>query len=190
MDPSARKWKRSFMTVERNRRKQKSRLEADMFEMELKHTHKKREINELREQIARDQRMIKGQHAVIQRLQKLLHDHAIPEPICTQVASFKTCRAGDHEICPLSLQPINASAPPYDANHPSIDIEPLKPHHQCVELMCGHRFNGLWLLFHFVARSTFRCPLCRRGHEDFKFQLEQLPKGLVERVVEFMGKKA
>jgi hypothetical protein len=189
MNPDARKWKRHFMNAERNRRKQKRRLEADLFEVSLKNIRSNRELKELREQIARDQRMIKGQHKVIQHLKKLLQDNSIPEPACTQVASFKTCRAGDNEICPLSLQPINASAPPYNVNYPSIDIEPLKPHHKCAELMCGHRFNGLWLLFHFVARSTFRCPICRSGHEDFKFQMEQLPNGLVDRVRELMGKK-
>jgi hypothetical protein len=185
----ARKWRRHFMNAERERRKQKRRAEAELFEKELEGICLKREIRLLKAQQSRDRHMIVGQHGVIQRLHKLLREHGIPEPVSTQVGSFKTCRARDDEICPLSLQPINSSDPPYDNDNSIIDVEPRKPHHKCAELLCGHRFNALWLLFHFVARSTFRCPVCRSGHEDFHFQMEQLPKGLVDKVKDVMNRR-
>ena len=186
MSTPARKWKRHFMAAEHARRKLKRRSEAEIFEKELEGIRLMREVRMLKAQHARDKHMVQGQYRVIRRLQKLLRDNGIPAPVGTQVASFKTCRAQDSEICPLSLQPINSSAPPYDAKHPAIVVEPCKPHHKCAELACGHRFNALWLLFHFVARGTFRCPICRCGYEDFHFQLEQLPEGLVDRVKEAM----
>ena len=189
MHPDARKWKRHFMSSEHNKRKQKRIASSELFEMEIKLINSKREIQTLKEQVQRSQGTVKGQHKVIVHLQQLLQDHSIPQPAFTQVASFKTCRADEDEMCPLSLQSINASLPPYDATLPLIDLDPRKPHHKCAELMCGHRFNGLWLLFHFVARSTARCPICRRGHEDFNFQLEQLPSGLIDRVRDLMGHK-
>ncbi len=184
---SPRKWKRLFMNAEHERRKLKRRAEAELFEKEIEGIRLMRELRVMKAQHARDRHMIMGQHRVIQRLHKLLSDNGIPEPMGTQVASFKTCKAYDGEICPLSLQPINSSDPPYDAKHPEIVVEPRKPHHKCAELACGHRFNALWLLFHFVARRTFRCPICRRGYEDFHFQMEQLPRGLLDRVKEAMA---
>ena len=185
----ARKWKRSFMSAERERRQMKRVMEARMFELEISEMGSRQEARLLREQIKRDKFTIKGQHGIIRRLQRLLKDNGIAEPFDTQVISFKTCKANDNEICPLSLQPINSSVPPYDAKHPAIDIEPHKPNNKCVELECGHRFNGVWLLFHFVAQSTSRCPLCRSGHEDFHFEMRQMPAGLVDRVKEIMAKK-
>ena len=185
----ARKWKRSFMAAEHDRRALKRRMEADMFEVELQKIRYRREIGALRAQHLQDRRAIQSQVRIINRLQKTLKDNEIASPSGTQVASFKTCRADDDEICPLSLQPINTSHPPYDSKHPVIHVEPNKPHHKCAELQCGHRFNALWLLFHFVSRKTFRCPICRSGHEDFRFQLDLLPKGLVDRVKEVVGCK-
>jgi hypothetical protein len=185
----ARKWKRSFMNAEHEHRRMRRKMEVEMFDLEISEMGSRQEIRLLREQIKRDKFTIKGQHGIIRRLQKLLRDKGIAEPFDTQVISFKTCKANDNEICPLSLQPINFSAPPYDAKHPSIVIDLHKPNNKCVELECGHRFNGLWLLFHFVARSTSRCPLCRSGHEDFQFEMRQMPAGLVDRVREIMEKK-
>ena len=186
------KWKRLFMHAEHERRKLKRKSDADLFEKDIEGICNMREIHLLTEQRARDKKMITGQHRVIQRLHDLLKENGIPEPVGTQVASFKTCRAtSDDEICPLSLQPINSSTPPYDhLKHPQkITVDPRKPHHKCAELGCGHRFNSLWLLFHFVSQRTFRCPICRRGYEDFHFQMEQLPAGLVDMVKDAAGVK-
>jgi hypothetical protein len=184
------KWKRLFMHAEHERRKLKRKLDADLFEKDIEGICNMREIRLMKEQRARDKNMISGQHRVIQRLHDLLKENGIPEPVGTQVASFKTCRASDDEICPLSLQLINSSTPPYDhMKHPPITVDPRKPHHKCAELGCGHRFNSLWLLFHFVSQRTFRCPICRRGYEDFHFQMEQLPAGLVDMVKDAAGVK-
>ena len=170
------------MNTCREHRTMKRRWEADMFEMQLEAVRSKREISTLKFQIKRDLCTIQGQRRIISNMQKALSDNSIAEPTDTQIASFRTCRADDGEVCPLSLQPINASPPPYDPKYPAIDVEPRKPHHKCAELQCGHRFNALWLLFHFVGQNTFRCPICRVGPADFRFELEQLPKGLVERI--------
>ena len=184
-----RAWKRSFMTAEHESRKMKQKMQAEIHEIEMENFDFKQEIEALKAHLSRSQRIIHGQHRVIQRLQKVLKDHGIPEPKDTHVGSLKTCRAEDEEICPLSLHPINASPPPYDQKYPEIAIEPYKPHHKCAELMCGHRYNALWLLFYFIGRNTFRCPICRYGHEEFKFETGQLPEELVDRVKEAMLNK-
>ena len=183
----ARKWKRSFMTAEHDRRALKRKTDTAIFELQLQEICHRREISLLKAQHQQDRKALQNQMRIINQLQKTLKDHQIAEPSGTQVASFKTCRADDTEICPLSLMPVNASPPPYDPKHPTIHVEPRKPHHKCAELHCGHRFNALWLLFHFVSRRTFRCPICRSGHEDFQFHLDLLPRGLVERVKDVMG---
>jgi hypothetical protein len=182
----ARKWKRQFMNTERERRKLKKKMEHDMFEMELDSIRSQREMKSLKAQISRNQHTIRGQSKVIQRLQKALRDNGVPEPSGTQVGYLKTCRATDDEICPLSLCPINNSPPPFNTHNTDINIEPHKPHLKCGELYCGNRFNGLWLLFYFISRKTFRCPICRCGHEDFRFGMNQLPKELVSMVQEAM----
>ncbi len=176
------RWKRAFMSSEREGRITKRKLEDELIQLGMETMRYIQEIKDLEFQTKRDLCTIQGQRRVIHNLQKALSDNAITEPPGTHIASFKTCRAADMEVCPLSLHPINQSPPPYDSEHPEIDVEPRKPHHKCAELQCGHRFNSLWLLFHFVAQNTFRCPICRVGPADFKFEIEQLPKGLVERV--------
>ena len=177
-----RKWKRAFMGCERERRRMKRDLEATIFEMDVEAVRSDIEIQDLKFQIKRDLCTIQGQRRIISDLQKLLRDHAIDEPSGTRIASFKTCRASEDEECPLSLHPINASPPPYDPKHATIDVEPRKPHHKCAELHCGHRFNSLWLLYHFVSQNTFCCPICRVGPNDFRFERDQLPEGLIERI--------
>ena len=184
-----RKWKRSFMNAEHRSRAMKRKLEARMFEMELKEIRSRREIKQLKSRLSNRQNVIQNQFGVIERLQKALKDNNIPQPTGTQIASFKMCNADDDEVCPLSLQYINDSLPPYDSKYPEIVIEAHKPHHKCAELICGHRFNALWLLFHFVARSTFSCPMCRQGHKHFTFEVGMLPSGLLERINEMMEKK-
>ena len=184
-----RKWKRSFMNAEHRSRAMKRKLEARMFEMELDEIRSRQEIRQLKSRLSNKQEILQNQFGVIERLQKALKDNNIPQPPGTQIASFKVCKADDDEVCPLSLQYINDSLPPYDPKYPDIVVEPHKPHHKCAELICGHRFNALWLLFHFVARSTFRCPMCRHGHKHFKFEVGMLPSGLLERINEMMGKK-
>lgn len=186
MRDKTRAWKRSFMNAEHKSRKMQRDMQTEIKEIEMENYDHKQEIEGLKAHVSRSHRIIQSQHRVIQLLQKALKDNAIPEPIDTQVGSLKTCRASDDELCPLSLFPINASPPPYDQKYPEIIIEPRKPHHKCAELMCGHRFNALWLLFYFVGRSTFRCPICRYGHEEFKFETEQLPRELVDRVKDAM----
>jgi hypothetical protein len=182
MDTRPNKWKRAFMSAERERRKLERIVDVELFDLELDAKLFKKEIRVLEFQTKRDKCTIQGQRQIISTLQKALRDNAITEPPGTHIASFKTCRAADEEICPLSLHPINKSPPPYDSSHAEIDIEPRKPHHKCAELHCGHRFNSLWLLYHFVDKNTFRCPVCRTGPVDFRFELEQLPMGLVERI--------
>jgi hypothetical protein len=186
---TTRTWKRSFMTAEHESRKMKRGMQAEIHEIEMENYDHKQEIETLKAHLSRNQRTIQSQHRVIQRLQKTLKDNAIPEPIDAHVGSLKTCRASDDELCPLSLHPINASPLPYDKKYPEILIEPHKPNNKCAELMCGHRYNVLWLLFYFVGRSTFRCPICRYGHEEFKFEAEQLPGELIDRVKQAMKMK-
>lgn len=185
----ARKWKRLFMQAEHERRQLKRKFETRMFDKDIEGIRFLREIRILKKKCARDRHMITEQRKVIQRLHERLKENGIPEPEGTQVASIKTCRASRNEICPLSLQPINSSDLPYDAKHPEVIVDPCKPHHKCAELACGHRFNALWLLVHFVSRRTFRCPICRQGHADFNFRPEHLPDGLIDRVKEMTCKE-
>lgn len=186
---NARKWKRCFMSSEHEMRAMKRQLEEEMFEMELQDIRSKRNLRLLKIQMKRDLSTIQAQRCIIGRLQKTLKDNEIAEPSGTKIASFKTCIAENDEVCPLSLQPINSSLPPYDPKFADISVEPRKPHHKCAELQCGHRFNALWLLFHFVAQSTFRCPICRSGTVNFPFDLDQLPKGLIDRIKEASNKR-
>ena len=84
-------------------------------------------------------------------------------PVQYSIASMHVCTAVDDlEECPLSLSPINDSPPPLDRCR-LVALDPLNPHYRCAELACGHRFNAVWLMCHFVRNRTFRCPVCRKG---------------------------
>jgi hypothetical protein len=172
-----------------SRRGTKRKLEETelIFDLSVETVRCHKAIKELESKIDRDRFTIQGQRRIIDSLKQVLLDHGISNPPGSTIASFKTCRAEDDEVCPLSLHPINHSPTPYNPIHAAIDIEPRKPHHKCAQLQCGHRFNALWLLFHFVAQHTFRCPVCRTGPTDFHFELEQLPTGLLDRIREMRG---
>jgi rubredoxin len=98
------------------------------------------------------------------------------------MASLTNCKARDHEICPLSLAPINQSPLPLGDNISPCDLvlNPMKPDHKCAQLACGHRFNAIWLIYHFIEGNTFRCPVCRAGETNFRFQRNELPPAILK----------
>ena len=64
---------------------------------------------------------------------------------------------GGWEECPISQEPIA------DARLPSSDkvrVSHSNPELTGVELLCGHRFSAVFLLWHWV-RSLIICPMCR-----------------------------
>ncbi len=110
-------------------------------------------------------------------------------PIKRVMMSVSNCRASDDEICPLSHKPINRSPLPWTTEPlPCTHVlNPMKPERKCAELACGHRFNSMWLMGHFVRHSTFRCPVCQSGEENFRFQHRELPPGVL-RMIEAVKK--
>ena len=96
------------------------------------------------------------------------------------VMSMRLCRAeADDETCPLAMEPINTETLPFEGCCPLLD--PLKPDDKCAQLMCGHRFNAVWLMYHFVRNSTFRCPVCRQGRRRFTFEEGVVPECMVKK---------
>ena len=66
------------------------------------------------------------------------------------------------ETCPISMQPMAAN----DDATTTITTPMMvfgRPELCCIQLPCGHRFQGASLLLHF-ALHDMRCPLCRAGH--------------------------
>jgi hypothetical protein len=100
---------------------------------------------------------------------------------CPVVMSMRLCRAADdgEETCPLAMEPINTETLPFEGCCPLLD--PLKPDDKCAQLMCGHRFNAVWLMYHFVRNSTFRCPVCRQGRRRFTFEEGVVPECMVKK---------
>jgi len=167
------------MEAEHTRRKYVDRWEKDMKEFSSTIAECETTIATLKAELRHSRTMHSTHRKLIQQLQDTMALNGIP--IKHTMMSISNCRAEDDEICPLSLAPINKSPLPL-SNDPrpcTLVLNTMKPEHKCAELECGHRFNSLWLIYHFVECSTFRCPVCRAGQQDFRFQQKELPPGAV-----------
>lgn len=129
-------------------------------------------VDMLGAEIRRDKHVIRAQRKEIERLQNLLTANGIA--VTPTVVSFALCKAAnDQELCPLALLPINSCGPPFVGCCDVLD--PLHPAKRCAQLVCGHRFNAVWIMFHFVRNSTTRCPICRQGSRRFRFGPDSVP---------------
>ncbi len=169
------------MESEYTRRKHVVRLENDIAEFSKTIVDQEDTIRMLRDELRHRRIMHTTQRKIIEALQNTMVQNGLP--MKRTMASLSNCKAADDEICPLSLMPINQSLIPFCGDSADKDIlvvNPLKPEHKCAELACGHRFNSMWLIYHFVQNGTFRCPVCRAGPDEFRFQRDELPPSVVK----------
>ena len=124
----------------------------------------------LERELANANRRLRSQQLTISAQKNVLDAYKLPA-----YASFRLCKAKSHEICPLSTSQIRTSFLPYA---PATVYDPARPRHTCIELGCGHRFSAMWLVHHFVRRSTFQCPTCSVGPRRFRFRATDLPAHL------------
>ena len=174
------RWKRKYMEAEHMCRKYMSLWEKDVTEFSKTVFDCENTIQELRDELRHRKTMHSTQRKVIEALHETLLRHGIP--FKNTMASLSNCRADDDEICPLSLMPINKSSIPFcdEIADTSMVINPVKPEHKCAELVCGHRFNSMWLIYYLIERNTFRCPVCRAGQSEFRFQRHELPPTVIK----------
>ncbi len=134
-------------------------------------------IEFLQAELRRAQREIRANYHVIESMRATLVANNLP--VQHSIASMRVCMArDDEEACPLSLAPINSSPPPFEGCT-LVSLDSLRTDYRCAELLCGHRFNGVWLMHHFVRSRTFRCPVCRRGKRRFDFDTNLIPEQLL-----------
>ena len=186
-------WKRMYMSAEHERRKIICKWENDLKDFEQGMTEYEDTIRMLKQELMHTHAIQTAQRNVIEKLQSTLSKNGLP--VKSTIASLTNCIAKNHEICPLSLEPINKSPFPMgDATIPcDLVINPLRPDHKCAQLPCGHRFNSIWLIYHFIESNTFRCPICRAGESSFCFLRNELPpavRKLLEMVEEMKKNRA
>lgn len=127
-------------------------------------------------EIRRGRCTIRSQQKAIASMRNLLMANNIE--VTPTTMSFALCKAvDDQELCPLALLPINSCGPPFAECCQIID--PLSPTKKCAQLVCGHRFNAVWVMYHFVRNSTTRCPLCRKGDRQFRFGRDTVPECMI-----------
>jgi hypothetical protein len=184
MNPSTlsvkcRRWKRKYMESEHTRRDYINRWENDIKDNAETVAECEDIITALKAELKHTKKVNSTQRKMIHQMQDTMTLHGIP--IKRIMMSVSNCRAADDEICPLSLAPINKSPLPslVDGRPCTHVLNPMKPEHKCAELACGHRFNSMWLMNHFVEHKTFRCPVCNVGLDAFHFQEKELPPGVV-----------
>ena len=142
-------------------------------------TEQARQISDLRElvemlgaEIRRGRSIARSQQKTIESMRNALAANNIAVGPTTM--SFSMCAAkDDQEMCPLALLPINSCGLPFEGCCTALD--PLSPNKKCAQLVCGHRFNAVWVMFHFVRNNTTRCPLCRKGSRRFRFGRDTVP---------------
>ena len=165
------KWKRAFYESERKRRDEKRQWDEVMSVL----TYQREAIHLLETELKRARLEVRSLHRVTRTMHATLKEHNLQ---AHKVESVRICTAvDDMEMCPLSMAPINQSPAPFVGAQDAVDI--LKPNHKCAELGCGHRFNAVWLMRHFVSNRTFRCPVCRQGTRRFKFEATSIPRWLM-----------
>ena len=172
-------WRRLCTKAEDTNRKLVSEWENDIRTYAQRTAEYESAIETLKEELEHARAVQSTQRKLIEHMQNTLQDNGFT--VKRNIESMSSCRAGDHEICPLSLAPINTSPLPFsndDVPCPLV-INPIKPDHKCAELACGHRFNAMWLIYHFIEGSTFRCPVCRVGERHFSFKHDELPPAVL-----------
>ena len=188
-DCNCKRWRRKFMEAEHMRRKHIDEWENDIGDFSNTIADCQATIAILKSELKHARAVQSSQKKIIHRLQDAMASNGIP--FKQTMMSIINCRATNDEICPLSLAPINGSPLPLsNEERPcSLVLNPLKPEYKCAQLPCGHRFNSLWLIYHFVNSNTFRCPVCREGQQDFRFQLDELPPGVIRMLENVRGLK-
>ena len=156
-------WHRRFLNSEWSRRRQ-MRFNAGLLKK------MRAQIRVQEQKLRRARKTIRSQELAISAQKNLSRKFKLPT--CT---SFRLCKARRDELCPLSLAPIRSSTL---ACAPGVVYNPARPRHTCTELACGHRFSSMWIVYHFVTNSTFRCPVCANGPKHFRFILQDLPQHL------------
>lgn len=176
-------WKRKFMTSEHEKRK----LLLDWKRKEKEMLTKMSYLNETAEMLFSQVR--KSRHEVRSQMRAISHMKTVLEAnnlhVYPVVMSVRICPAEDNENCPLAMDAINTSTLPFVGCCPVMD--PLKPTHKCAQLACGHRFNAVWVMYHFVRNSTFRCPVCRKGKKFFSFDSAVVPECMVKAAAQSVG---
>ena len=174
MSPSCFRWRRMYLGAEHARRRQLFQFQNRERELLRTMGNLRETINMLHAEIRRSQGHVRSHKRAIDRMRAVLAENNLT-PALPATMSFKVCNARDEdEVCPLAMEPINRCAPPFDGC--CVALNPLKQGKRCAELiLCGHRFNGVWLMYHFVRNRTFRCPICRRGEAQFRFDPHVVP---------------
>jgi hypothetical protein len=83
---------------------------------------------------------------------------------------------GEGEECPISLEPIADARLQFGEN---ICVEASNHELTGVELLCGHRFSAVFLLWHWT-RSPMICPMCREKYSLGCGNVENTPPCTVE----------
>jgi hypothetical protein len=172
-------WKRKYMESEHEKRRLERAWKRKAFEMQKQISDLNETAEMLFAQVRKGRYELRSHMRAIQDMKAVLQANGIRMyPI---IMSLRLCMAEDHETCPLAMEPINTHALPFEGCCAVLD--PLKPDEKCAQLSCGHRFNAVWVLYHFVRNSTFRCPVCRKGRRHFSFDAGTVPECMVARAV-------
>lgn len=172
-------WKRKYMESEHEKRKLEMAWKRKAYEMQKQISDLNETAEMLFAQVRKGRRELKLHVRAIQQMKAVLQANDLKAyPI---VASLRLCMAEDDETCPLAMEPINACALPFAGCCAALD--PVKPDEKCAQLACGHRFNAVWVMYHFVRNSTFRCPVCRKGRRHFTFDADTIPECMATRAV-------
>ena len=92
----------------------------------------------------------------------------------------------DAGVCRVGIGSINQRQPPFECCDVEA-LEPINPQYKGGELICGDRFDCIWLMCHFVQNRTFQRPMCRSGKRSFRFDLSVIPEALVNAIRRHRG---
>lgn len=80
--------------------------------------------------------------------------------------------ANNDEICPISQEPINESNLEFLEN---IFLCANNKAAKGIILDCKHKFNGMYLLYHWTRNRNVLCPVCRGGVQDAYINIKSFP---------------
>lgn len=99
--------------------------------------------------------------------------HAKPKRSNPNFISFDVFQATNDDVCPISQDAINDSCL---HSFETINLIENKTHLKGIKLSCGHKFNGIFLIYHWARNKNVLCPVCRGGVEGAYLNLKKFPK--------------
>lgn len=109
---------------------------------------------------------------------RIVHDHRSRRNAKTMPVDLVEPK--DDYVCPISQGPMPEAE--LECLPPDSVFAPDRPELTGMRLQCGHCFNAINVLYHFVRNHTALCPVCRAGPKNVHVNIISVPQHIRARI--------